>query len=221
MKKNGTLREKVLRYISRELARGNLAAGSYIDQNEICKKLNISRAPLRDALIQLEKDNFVRIQARRGVLVNKLTVADVKRSYEVVGVLESSVILSEFEKYQPSHIDRLLALNEELSKVLVQGKFDIYYELNIKFHNIYLEVSDNLLLKQIILPIKKRLYGFPLMIYDREWEKINLLEHERLIYSIQAGNREAAASIIKHEHWSFERHKKYIIEAYGFDKNGL
>jgi DNA-binding GntR family transcriptional regulator len=220
MRKNSNLREKVLRYLSRELAKGNLAPGSYINQNEICKKLDVSRAPLRDALIQLEKDNFVRIQARRGVLVNKLTLADVKQAYELIGALESSVISSEFDKFRPSHIDRMTALNVELYDALAKGYFDRYFELNINFHNIFLEVSDNDLLKQIIGPIKKRLYGFPLMAYDEEWERVNLVEHERLIYSIQAGNREAATSIVQFEHWSFARHEKHLIKIYGFDKNG-
>jgi DNA-binding GntR family transcriptional regulator len=68
---NGTLREKVYNYLRAELAKGTLTPGSYIDQNRICDNLDISRAPLRDALIQLESERFVEILPRRGVLINK------------------------------------------------------------------------------------------------------------------------------------------------------
>ncbi len=211
---NGTLREKVYNYLRAELAKGTLTPGSYIDQNRICDNLDISRAPLRDALIQLESERFVEILPRRGVLINKLTLKDIKNFYEIIGSLESSVILSEFHKLTPTDIAAFEEINGRLKEKLDKNLFDKYYELNLEFHGIFLALSDNTLLNHIILPLKQRLYDFPLMKYDQQWELINLSEHQRFIESVKAGNREAAASIIKHEHWSFEHHKKNLIRIY-------
>lgn len=214
MELNGTLREKVYHFFCEELSNDNLLQGSYIDQNEICKKLNISRAPLRDALIQLEIEGFVHIQPRRGVLVKKVTLQDIKNAYEVIGTLESSVILAEFAKFEPEHIEKMIELNKELHATLENENFDEYYELNLDFHNVFLDFSENQLLKAIISPIKQRLCDFPRMRYNQAWERINLAEHQRFIDSINAGNREGAASIIKNEHWSFLVHKEHLIKVY-------
>ena len=54
------------------------------------------------------------------------------------------------------------------------------------------------------------------MQYDREWELIDLSEHQRLIFSIKAGNRDAAIAVIRYEHWDFNLHKDNIIKVYGF-----
>lgn len=211
---NGTLREKVYHYLREELAKGALIPGSFIDQREICDNLKISRAPLRDALIQLETEQFIEILPRRGVLIKKLTLADIKSSYEVIGSLESSIILSEFHKIKPSHIGKLEAINFRLKETLDGEQFDTYYELNLEFHGIFLSLSNNILLNHILLPLKQRLTDFPRMIYDRQWELVNLREHERFLDSIKAGNQNAAASIIKYEHWSFEHHQKNLIKIY-------
>ena len=214
MEKILSLREKVYNYLREALARGTLTPGSYLDQNLICEHLDISRAPLRDALIQLETEQFVEIQPRRGVLIKLLTLPDIKNSYEIVGVLESSVILAGFHRFTAADIGRLETLNSRLAAALKNSRFDDYYRLNLEFHDVFLTLTDNSQIHRILLPLKQRLYDFPLMNYDPEWERINLHEHERFIDSVKAGNREAAASIIKNEHWSFAHHRDNLIKVY-------
>ncbi len=211
---NGSLREKVYRHLRQELAKGNLIPGSFINQNEICEKLNISRAPMRDALIQLETEQFVEILPRRGVLIRKLTAKDIKNSYEILSTLESALIFSEFDKLNAVHVEKLTEYNEQLKTMLEKGKFEAYFEIDLNFHNVFLNLSDNNPLKKMIILLMRRLYDFPQMKYDNQWERINYHEHRRLIYSVRVGNREAAVSIIKNELWSFTRHKEYLKKVY-------
>lgn len=216
MQNNGTLREKVYNYLRQELAHGDLRYESFIDQDKICKKLNISRAPLRDALIQLEAERFVHILPRRGVQIKKLSLKDIKDSYGVLSAVESYVVASEFHKFKARHIKRLEDLNRELHSMLDSKQYDKYYRLNLAFHDVFLSLSDNSLVRDIVYPLKQRLYDFPRMQYDREWELINLDEHQRFIQSIKTGNRDAAVAVIRYQHWDFKLHKDNIIKVYGF-----
>ena len=211
---NGTLREKVYHYLRQELAKGNLIPGSFINQNEICEKLSISRAPMRDALIQLEAEQFVEILPRRGVLLRKLSIKDIKNYYEIIGALESALIINEFDKLNADHIEKMTEYNEQLKAALEKEKFEVYFEIDLDFHNVFLKLSDNSRLRRMIIVLMQRLYDFPRMKYDKQWERINYHEHGRLIYSVRVGNREATASIIKNELWSFTRHKEYLQKIY-------
>ena len=47
---------------------------------------------------------------------------------------------------------------------------------------------------------------------------MNLYTHQRYIDSVKLGNREAAVSIFRIEHWSYEVHKKYFKLYYDFDQ---
>ena len=89
-----SLREQVYEYLRDEIQNGNLLPGATINPNEISKQLGISKTPLRDAIIQLEIEGFVTILPRRGVTVKKLTLQEIKDSYEIVGALEASVIMN-------------------------------------------------------------------------------------------------------------------------------
>jgi DNA-binding GntR family transcriptional regulator len=109
------------------------------------------------------------------------------------------------------------SLNDRLYEMLDAGQFEKYYQLNLDFHDIFLSVSGNKLVREIVYPMKQRLYDFPLMKYDRDWELTNLIEHERFIHSVKAGNRDAAVAVIRYEHWDFNLHKDKIVKIYGFE----
>jgi len=213
-----SLREQVYQFFWQEMQSGILAPGASINLNEISSKLGISKTPLRDALIQLETEGFVTILPRRGVIVNKLPLHEIKSFYEILGALESSALLSVFDKIKNNHIEQMEDLNAEQIEALNNGEYEHYYRLNLAFHDVFLNLSDNDILKKILMPIKRRLYDFPRRDYIIEWEMINIDEHNRLITCIKKDNRIGAASIIKDEHWNFDYHQKYLKKFYTLNR---
>ena len=209
-----SLREQVYEYLRDEIHNRNLLPGSTINMNEISQQLGISKTPLRDAIIQLEIEGFVTILPRRGVTVKKLTLQEIKDSYEIIGALEGSVILNIFDKIKPSHISRMEKLNADLVAALESEDYDNYYKLNLGFHGVFLNLSDNKNLINIIMPYKKRLYDFPKRSYIKEWELNNLEEHKQFIESIKKKDPNRAASIMRDVHWSFAVQEKYIRQFY-------
>ena len=209
-----SLREQVYDYLRSEMHHGRLLPGSFIKINEISEKLGISKTPLRDAIIQLECERFVTILPRRGVLVNKLSIQDVQNMLEIAGALESAVILSVFDKFRPAHITEMKRLNEEMIFAIHRKDFESYYELNVSFHDVFLNLSENTALKQTITPIKQRLYDFPRRTYIKEWELINCREHSQFIQHIEKGERTRAAGLMRDSHWSFKAYEKFIRQFY-------
>lgn len=213
-----SLREQVYEYLRSEIQAGRLVPGTFIKLNDISSHLGISRTPLRDAIIQLECEGFVTILPRRGVLVNRLTLDEIKNVLEIVGALESAVILSVFDRITAHHLGEMARINAEMRKIMGAKKarsFDLrYYQLNIAFHDVFLNLSINTSLRRIILPIKQRLYDFPRLTYIQQWELINCDEHDQLIRFIEEGKREEAARLWRESHWSFKAHEQYIREFY-------
>jgi DNA-binding GntR family transcriptional regulator len=214
-----SLREQVYEYLRDEIQNRNLLPGSTINLNEISQQLGISKTPLRDAIIQLEIEGFVTILPRRGVTVKKLGLHEIKHSYEIVGALEGAVILSVFDKITASHISQMETLNGEQIAALESETYDSYYKLNLDFHGVFLELSDNKTLLNIITPHKQRLYDFPRRGYIKEWEQNNCEEHHQFIELLKKKDREGAAHIMRDVHWSYSVQEKYIRQFYR-NKNG-
>ncbi len=209
-----SLREQVYEYLRNEMYHGRLEPGVFINLNEISQRLGISKTPLRDALIQLECEGFVSILPRRGVLVKKLTIEDVRNILEVVGALESAVILSVFDKIGPKQIKRLETLHGKMLEAVEGEEFDTYYQLNIDFHDVFLDLNENADLQRIVTPLKQRLYDFPRRTYIKEWELINCGEHQQLIEYVKGGNSEKASRLWRDSHWSFKAYETFIRRFY-------
>lgn len=213
-----SLREQVYEFLREELHKGNLAPGASINLTRVSESLGISKTPLRDALIQLEVEGFVTISPRRGVFVNRLGLEDIKHYYEIIGALEAAVLASVFDKVRSEGLDEMKRLNREIVAALDREDYDAYYQLNIQFHHLFVDMSANEPLKQIILPMKQRLYDFPQRGYMKNWEEQNCRDHEALIEAVERGDKDAAAAIWRDRHWSFSVQEPYIKKFYLFEE---
>ena len=102
-----SLREQVYEYLRDAINRGDLHPGSFLDQRRLSESLGISKTPLRDALIQLETEGFVSILPRRGVVVNELTLDDIRHIYEIVGALEGVALVSVADRLGDAELERM------------------------------------------------------------------------------------------------------------------
>lgn len=206
-----SLKEQVYEYLREQMRIGAILPGSVIDMEETSKKLGVSKTPLRDALLQLEMEGFVSILPRRKVVVNVLTIQDIKNYYEIIGALESTALLSALDNLKESDIQYLEKLNAEMKDAIDNDNFDLYYEKNLIFHSVFLNLSGNENLKKIVNTLKKRLYDFPRQKgFVKEWEQASIGEHAELVRLIGMNDRQKAVNFIRDIHWSFKVQEKFV-----------
>jgi DNA-binding GntR family transcriptional regulator len=210
-----SLKEQVYDFLRVQMQRGELLPGSTIDMEETSRLLGVSKTPLRDALLQLESEGFVTILPRRKILVNGLTIDDIRDYYEVIGALESMALHSAFDRIGEPEVDLMDALNAEMNDAIAKDDFDLYYSKNLLFHDVFLGRSGNETLIRIVTNLKKRLYDFPRRQgFVKEWEQGSIVEHARLIDLIRRREKEAAAAHIRDVHWSYEIQEPFIARYY-------
>lgn len=210
-----SLKEQVYEYLQSQLEKGELRPGSSINMDETSKKLGVSRTPLRDALLQLEMEGFVSILPRRGVVVNHLTLQDIKNYYEIIGALESVVLMDHFEEVKKTQIHKMHELNAEMKAAIDHDNFNLYYQKNLMFHNVFLRLCGNRNLVKIVNTLKKRLYDFPRQEgFVKEWEVTSIDEHEELVRLIEEGKKEEASLYIRDVHWSYRVQEEFLKKYY-------
>jgi len=210
-----SLKEQVYEYLREQMRRGEILPGSAFDMEQTSKKLGVSKTPLRDALLQLEMEDFVTIRPRRMVVVNALSEQDIRNYYEIIGALESMALLKAFDQLKPSDVDRMQALNDGMREAISANDFDLYYDRNLAFHNVFLGLCGNDNLVKLVNNLKKRLYDFPRAKgFVKEWEESSILEHQALLELIRTGRSQAAANHIRDIHWSFKVQEAFVRKYY-------
>ncbi len=198
---NHLLRVQVYDYLQQQMRVGALEPGSSISVNKMIEELGVSRTPLREALLLLQEQGFVTIQPQRGVKINILTSNDVKNIYEILGGIESRVILTVFEKIKQRDIDRMIKLNERIETALENNDIVRHNEANIEFHDVFLNLSENARLLQYVKILKMQLYDFPKRDYGEKWNLKNLHEHKAFVEMVEQGKSIEAADYMRDIHW--------------------
>jgi len=206
-----SLKEQVYDYLRGQMQKGKLSPGSVLDLEEICGRLGVSKTPLREALLQLEMEDFVTIRPRRAVVVNSLTCQEIKDIYGVIGALEAQALASSFSGLRGPQVRTMMRLVGQMGQAMAANDFDSYYDKNLRFHNIYLESCGNDKLIRIVSTLKKRLYDFPRPSrFVKEWEVASIAEHRKLVTFIRQGKKCEAFRFIQNVHWSFAVQEKFI-----------
>ena len=210
-----SLREQVYEHLRRAINGGDLAQGVFINQKKLAADLGISRQPLRDALIQLEIEGFVTVLPRRGVLVNRLKLFDIRHLYEIIGGLEGVALKGVAPLLGQRDLARMRDLNDHMVEAVERGDFNRYYELNLAFHDVFLDLSGNSGLVRTVRICKQRLYDFPReRRFNREWELESTKEHAEIVELLETGQPREAADYLRDVHWSFSAQESYIRAYY-------
>ncbi|HJV49672.1 MAG TPA: GntR family transcriptional regulator [Geothrix sp.] len=216
-----SLREQVYEYLKAELKRGSLDTGAFLDLNRLAADLGISRTPLRDALIQLEVEEFVTISPRRGVAVRSLDLRDIQEIYQLVGALESAALLVVAPTMTAADFVHLKDLAEQTRRAIDAGDHESYYEHNYAFHDFFLDRLGNRRISDLVHSKKQQLYDWNRK-FDRlhiKWEHSGMHEHEEVIRLLEAGAFEAAAAYLRDVHWGFKAQESFVHQVY-FEEQG-
>lgn len=209
------LREQVYDFLRAQMAQGGLQPGSFLDLNDLARRLGVSRTPLREALLHLESQGFVTVLPRRGFRINPLTLDDIRHYYEIIGALEAAALEHAGRTLGPHDFARMRALDAEMAEAVASRDFARYYAANLAFHDTYLLRSDNARLVAHVHLLKQRLYDWP----RREgmlqaWEQHSVVEHEDFVRLLEQGHTGKAADHIRNIHWSFEVQEPFIRAYY-------
>ena len=205
-----SLRKEIFDYLSKKIEGGELTPGSLINVRRLTQELKVSRTPLREALAQLEVQGLVTIMPQRGVLINVLTYEDLLNLFEVIGALESQVVMTVFERIGKAEIGRMERLNHRMLEAVENDENRAFHEANIQFHKIFLDLSDNRELKQYVGNLKSRLFGFALKSYRDRFKRAIVAEHDAFIALLKAGEAKAASDHLKDVHWRFNYPDNFI-----------
>lgn len=161
------------------IVHGELRPGEAVDQERLAEALNVSRMPLRQALLMLESDRLIERQPHHTAVVTRLSESDIKDVYGARSVLEG--LLAEMGARALD--DRLLAslteTSAEMAAAVEQGNGAQFVALDRRFHLLLYEAS-----------------GYP--------RTIEILEQlrsasERYVHFYASDTPGAARSLVEHE----------------------
>lgn len=204
-----TLKDHVYNYIAEQINSGDLVPGEKVNENSISEKLNISRTPVREALIQLASEGLLENVPRKGFVIKHLNVEEAKETYLIIGVLDGLAASLACDHILEKSIKDMEFYIASMELAIDSDNFSIYYKLQEEFHNVYLYLCPNKSLVDILLQLKKK---FLKKFYNpenqnnmREILMMTNSEHKVILDLIKKKDTEELERFIKEVHWNAQK----------------
>jgi DNA-binding GntR family transcriptional regulator len=192
-KRSSTVRE-VHQRLRSAIVSGALAPEVRLYEQRIAAELGVSRTPVREALAMLDAEDLVVAGRTGGTIVRRVSVDEVRETYEVRAVVEG-------------HAARLAAERITADQLGVLRRLD---ELNAEFHRTIGGATGNRVLARTLeWLLTTPLYARAYYAYSDPLKRASISDHARMIQLLEARDSDACERFWR-EH--LYRGRDYMIE---------
>lgn len=124
--------DQVALYIRRLIFDGDLRPGERVPQDEIAQALGVSRIPVREALIALEREGWLTIELHRGAFIHPLDADSVRDHYEVFGLVYGLAARRALQRSSPD--DLTAALTPIVADLPAATEPEAFTRQTVAFH---------------------------------------------------------------------------------------
>lgn len=189
------LERRVYERLRDEIVSGALRPGEQLVEARIAGELGVSKTPVREALIRLQRDGLVAIEPYRGAHVLEPSAIDVREILDLRLLLESQVARELAETRPAATLDALEASIRVSRAALRSGDTQVLIDGLTEFSDVLTEACGNSRMRKLLIDLRSVLLligSSSLRAAGRETRSI--VEHERILTAIRAGNPEQAAT---------------------------
>ena len=194
-----TVAERVAQSIIDGIRAGTLAPGQRLIEADLTRGLGVSRGPVREATRRLAAEGVLDVTPHRGVIVRKLSRADIADIYDVREALEGMAArLAAARIGLPGY--RALALASAEGPACLPGtrSTNAYMEENGNFHETIVELAGNPIIKRQLGSLRLQMFRLQVrMVLNEETIVISATGHGDIMRAVLLGDGAAAETAMR------------------------
>ena len=128
-----------------------------ISENQLAEKLQISRTPVREALLRLAREDLVEIMPQRGAFVAPIRVDEVLQARLVREVLEVTAVKEGFGRIGADELRAMEAAIDDQEKAASARDFRAFIDGDEAFHQVILDSAQNEKIKTVVAQMQLHL----------------------------------------------------------------
>jgi len=186
----GTLHGQMVGKLRALLLTGELSSGARIPEADLCRRFQVSRTPLREALKVLATEGFIELRPNRGSVVAPIDPVEIGHVFEMKGGIEQQIGLLAAVRATAEDRSNLERVHALLGTLETREHPAVYTRLNQEFHHALAKATQNPLLLQTYDNLQKRILRLRLVVNENPARiDASFGEHESIMTALRAGAR--------------------------------
>lgn len=193
--------ERAYDQIKRRILENDMAAGFQVLEQELAQMLDMSRTPVREALIRLSEEGMVEVRPRHGMRVLPVSANDMREIYEILTSLESTAAeLAAARGVTDSELADLKQAVADMDAALEKDDLRKWAAADEKFHMLLVKFSNNERLHALVNSFWEQTHRVRLVTLRlRPKPTTSNKDHAAVVDAIAKGDREGARRL-HHRH---------------------
>lgn len=193
----GSMVEQAYRLMRQRILDNVWPPGYRALEQVIAETLGMSRTPVREALIRLQREGLVEVVPRHGMHVLPVSPTDMREIYQILMALEC--LASELvAASRPSDEDLapLIAATQAMDDALAQDDLDAWAQADERFHTHLVELAGNRQLTNTVNNYWDRAHRARLFSLRLRPKPVNSTrEHRELLQKLRVGDAAGASTV--------------------------
>jgi DNA-binding GntR family transcriptional regulator len=194
-----TLTNRVYATLKSRILSRSLPPGARLKHAELATALGVSITPVREAIVELEKDGLVEVIPYRGSLVRQMSAEEICDVYDVRIALESLAARLAASRITDAQLEELEGSMRDYERAVDGDDMPLGLEADLVFHMLILQTSGNTVLLETANRLANRIQVFRQMDWRETNERQSLRGHRAISKALTERDEDAAArSISEH-----------------------
>lgn len=195
-----SLSQQVYVRIREQILNCEFPPGEIVSEGSLAGRFNVSKTPVREALMQLSTEGLIVALPRRGYQVAPITIQDVSDLFELREIVEGSAVELACQRIETPDLDELRQLLETNHEESDDQDWSSVVRLNREFHHRLASSSRNIRLVQVVertLDELERVFYLGASLRNISMEEQR--EHQEILDAVAIGDaRRARQLVINH-----------------------
>lgn len=211
-RRRANLADDVAAHLRTEILSGHLRPGQRIDQDAVAEQLGVSRLPVREALIALDREGLIHSIPRRGSYVSRIERDDIVDHYQVFGQVAGIAAARAVSRMDDDGVMRLGDLLSEMERS--NGRTE-QQRLNHEFHRVINRASGSQRMVSMLQLLSQSL-PMPYAEFPAEWLAEANRQHRDIVEAFRRRDTLAAQRAMEQHINASARHAIEVLERLDF-----
>ena len=209
------LKQKAYMIIRERIENCQYEPSSFLNEDILCRDLEMSRTPVREAFIRLQRDGLVEIYPQKETVVSRIDFAKVEQERFVRESLECANIDLLLERCSRDDINRLELNLEQQHATVSSCDYNALHRLDNSFHEYLFRITGQLFAWTIIENTSNHYARIRMMtVWDKDIMQEIVLQHQKILSAVQDGSADYAKIYIKTHLHQLEDQLQQLLKDY-------
>lgn len=196
----GSMRDRVVEQLRGAITRGDLQPGERLTEWNVANELDVSRGPVREGLLELEREGLVRMYRNRGAVVMGMTDDELLNLLLPIRfTIEKFAVTSALPHISTETIEELETILSDMEMAVGAEDTDRVTEADVAFHRCIIEAAGHVHAMQLWNSIHHRIQAQLHRIArgrERSFQQIPH-EHRILLDALRGGDVEQVSAALE------------------------